>query len=75
MFFIWDFRKTTQVTQERIQVIEDDNNEGDSDEENAQYASSKLIMIMLQTNEGRKSRVKFLVTKVSVTCFCLENKY
>jgi len=55
-----------KIAQERIKVIEDTGSDNDDEEEksHANQASSRLIYIILQTSEGRKSRVKLQVTKV-----------
>jgi hypothetical protein len=58
--------KVAKVAQERIKVIEDDGSDNEDDDEKSKMSqsSSKLICVILQTSEGRKSRVKFQVTKV-----------
>lgn len=51
---ILDCGKTTSVVQERIRVVE---NEDDSE------THAGMLMIILQTQDGRKSRVRLLVSK------------
>jgi hypothetical protein len=58
--------KTTRVAQERIKVCSEENNE---DEDNNDKGGddgdgdARLVKIILQTNEGRKSRVKLQVVR------------
>ena len=54
-FYFKDCGKSTSAPVERIKILE-------NDEEPPSNGS--LITIILQTQEGRKSRVKFLITKV-----------
>lgn len=60
--------KVAKEAQERIKVIEDigSDNEDDANKSSTNQVSSKLICIILQTSEGRKSRVKLQVTKVGI---------
>jgi hypothetical protein len=56
--------RVATVAKERIQIIENDND----DEDEGNLASDE-ITIMLQTQEGRKSRMKFLIKKVCLVAY------
>jgi hypothetical protein len=57
LFFRQDFCKISKPVRDRIQIIESDN-------ESEANNDTDLIAITLQGEEGRKSRVKFLISKV-----------
>lgn len=51
---------TTKTKQERIKIVNDD-----EDEPNG-YKPPNLIRVIFQTEEGRKSRIKFSIMKVNI---------
>ena len=53
-----DCCKVSKPAQERIKIIENDNE--------FENTNSDFIIITLQTEEGRKSRLKFLIAKVLI---------
>ncbi len=50
----------TAVVKERIQILNND------DEESSENCGENQIALNLQTQEGRKSRIKFLIFKVGL---------
>ncbi len=51
-----DCCRVTKPVQERIRIIEND--------DELENIGDDLITIILQTEEGRKSRIRFLISKV-----------